>query len=68
MLICRYCQKKGPDMTTSEKYMKVSFLSDKKKHGYGAVCRIECVSDTTTVAPPTEVTGMDLKSVLACFF
>ena len=67
MLICRYCQKKGPDVTTSEKYLKVSFLSDKKKHGYGAVCRMECVAHTT-VAPTTEVTGMDLKSVLALFF
>jgi len=51
-----YCQKKGPDVTTSEKYLKVSFLSDKKKHGYGAVCRMECVNHTT-VAPTTEVTG-----------
>merc|ERR1719233_2826235 len=46
-----YCKKKSPDVSTTSKFLKVSFISNKKKHSTGAECRIECESDTTT--PPS---------------
>merc|ERR1712212_768318 len=61
-----YCKKKSPDVSTTSKFLKVSFISNKKKHSTGAECRIECESDTTTptstggsgptVAPPSGTT------------
>merc|ERR1712212_848073 len=52
-----YCKKKSPDVSTTSKFLKVSFISNKKKHSTGAECRIECESDTTT---PTSTGGSGL--------
>merc|ERR1719233_97641 len=54
-----YCKKKSPDVSTTSKFLKVSFISNKKKHSTGAECRIECESETTT---PTSTGGSGLYS------
>merc|ERR1719233_1427414 len=46
-----YGKKKRPDISTTSKFLKVSFISNKKKHSTGAECRVECESDTTS--PPS---------------
>merc|ERR1711955_98608 len=49
-----YCKKNSPDVSTTSKFLKVSFISNKKKHSTGAECMVECESDTTT---PTSTGG-----------
>merc|ERR1719341_3030311 len=41
----------GPDVTTTGKTLKVSFLSDRKKQSSGAVCKLECISPMETTLP-----------------
>jgi len=48
-----YCQNSAPDITTSSNILKVKFTSNKKQHGAGAVCTVECVSGEQTTAAPT---------------
>merc|ERR1719347_748947 len=43
-----YCQTTGPVITTSAATLKVSFLSDKRRHASGAVCTVQCFDGTTT--------------------
>ena len=38
-----YCQGKGPNLTESAKFLKVSFISNNRKQSSGAICRVECV-------------------------
>jgi len=54
-----YCRRNGPDVTTTGKTLKVSFLSDRRKQSSGAVCTLECVSPVETTVPPpsTEIPG-----------
>merc|ERR1711970_32840 len=47
-----YCKKNSPGVSTTSKFLKVSFISNKKKHSTGAECMAQCESDTTTI--PTE--------------
>jgi len=49
-----YCKKNSPDVSTTSNFLKVSFISNKKKHSTGAQCMVECESDTTT---PTSTGG-----------
>merc|ERR1719320_2401490 len=49
-----YCKKNSPDVSTTSNFLKVSFISNKKKHSTGALCMVECESDTTT---PTSTGG-----------
>jgi len=55
-----YCKKKSPDVTTTSKFLKVSFISNKKKHSTGAECMIQCESEATT---PTSTGGSGLYSM-----
>merc|ERR1711970_1130198 len=50
-----YCKKKSPDVSTTSKFLKVSFISNKKKHSTGAECWVQCESDTTTIPTTGEV-------------
>jgi len=47
-----YCKKNSPDVSTTSKFLKVSFITNKKKHSTGAECMIECESDITTPTSP----------------
>jgi len=47
-----YCKKNSPDVSTTSKFLKVSFISNKKKHSTGAECMVECESDITTPTTP----------------
>merc|ERR1711942_137170 len=49
-----YCKKNSPDVSTTSNFLKVSFISNKKKHSTGAQCMVECESDTIT---PTSTGG-----------
>ena len=55
----RYCKRAGPDITTRQNYLRVSFLTDKKKQGTGAVCTVECVQQNTmtTTKDVTQLPG-----------
>jgi len=55
-----YCKKKSPDVSTTSKFLKVSFISNKKKHSTGAECMIQCESEATT---PTSTGGSGLYSM-----
>merc|ERR1712037_1039569 len=37
-----YCQMAGPDITTTESKLKVSFMSDRRNQDTGAVCTVSC--------------------------
>jgi len=54
----KYCQREGPDFTTDGAKLNVNFFSGSKKHGTGANCTIQCLTDvqlsTTTEATTTE--------------
>jgi len=52
-----YCKKNSPDVSTTSNFLKVSFISNKKKHSTGAQCMVECESDTTT---PTSTGGSEM--------
>jgi len=47
-----YCKKNSPDVSTTSKFLKVSFITNKKKHSTGAECMVECESDITTPISP----------------
>merc|ERR1719312_2457377 len=47
-----YCKKNSPDVSTTSKFLKVSFITNKKKHSTGAECMVECESDITTPTSP----------------
>jgi len=51
--IKRFCQTSGPDVTTSSTFLKVSFLSNRKKQASGAVCTVQCTTGTTTTTTTT---------------
>jgi len=40
-----YCKKNSPDVSTTSKFLKVSFISNKKKRSTGAKCMVLCESD-----------------------
>merc|ERR1719318_1261216 len=50
-----YCKRKGPDVTTTARYLTVSFVSGRRKQSSGTVCRMECVA-ATTLAPMGNLT------------
>ena len=50
-VICRFCQRVGPDVTTAGN-MKVAFFSDRKHNAPGAECVAECVAAPITIAAP----------------
>jgi len=56
----KYCQREGPDFTTNGTKLNVNFISGRKKHGTGANCTIQCLTDnqfsTTTEETTTEGT------------
>merc|ERR1711892_1110191 len=56
----KYCQKEGPDFTTDGAKLNVNFFSGSNKHGTGANCTIQCLTDnqlsTTTEETTTEAT------------
>jgi len=56
-----YCKKKSPDVSTSSKFLKVSFITNRRKHSTGAECMVQCESDTTT---PTSTGGSGLYSMI----
>merc|ERR1739838_325043 len=51
-----YCQSVGPDVTTSENILKVSFVSDRKRQASGAECTVSCYDGPTTAEPATTTT------------
>ena len=51
-----YCQSIGPDVTTSENILKVSFVSDRKRQASGAECTVSCYDGPTTAEPATTTT------------
>jgi len=51
-----YCQSTGPVITSSAATLKVSFLSDKKRHSSGAVCTVQCYDGTTTATTASATT------------
>merc|ERR1711935_1197419 len=59
----KYCQKEGPDFTTNGTNLNVKFISGSKKHGTGAICTIQCLTNdqlsTTTEATTTDATSAE---------
>merc|ERR1711970_250500 len=49
-----YCKEKSPDVSTTSKFLKVFFISNKKQHSTGAECMVQCESEATT---PTSTGG-----------
>jgi len=60
-----YCKKKSPDVSTTSKFLRVSFISNRKKHSTGAECRVQCESEATT---PTSTGGSGFPSCPGCPF
>merc|ERR1711970_1184346 len=52
-----YCKKKSPDVSTTSQFLKVSFISNKKKHSTGAECRVQCESGEVPVQMTTPGEG-----------
>ena len=53
--VSSFCQKNGPDITTTGN-LKVSFFSNQKKQAAGATCKVECVDETTTTSTTATTT------------
>jgi len=55
-----YCKTNSPDVSTTSNSLKVSFISNKKKHSTGAKCTVECDGEATTTIPPATTGGSGL--------
>eukprot|EP00091_Calanus_sinicus_P008614 TRINITY_DN20751_c0_g1_i1.p1 TRINITY_DN20751_c0_g1~~TRINITY_DN20751_c0_g1_i1.p1 ORF type:complete len:223 (-),score=37.42 TRINITY_DN20751_c0_g1_i1:103-771(-) len=59
-----YCQEKGPDVTTSDEYLTVSFMSDDREQNSGATCRMECPKQSRAI----DKNGSAMNKLETCWY